>query len=482
MTASETPFTAYLTTTKRQYREVVSERQFPCRQTFITVWSAFVKIQELFTALTCPKCGDHPRTAIYDALTLGYRARHRSNLLNPPTNTCSESERVESVRAVQGVQLLPTGAQRKILKSALEQYKPVDGDNEVNISGLEAASAAITAPDGSNERLPNDICYAVADLLGLLHETTDGRLSGLLVTLLQQLGAHEMVLQFAPHKAIDPLRTFGRLPNLQTCDRATSNTFLRLCPALAWLCQYYQNRREPVPTQVQRFALSLANRSEAVFASLTNGRRVPQMSEIDERSDAWQTTGSLYGRGPYRRRPVYPNLEKKGKKATGNADQECGKFYSKYVKKNLTGGVMVEWCEHMVATGFHCIPKAEGRNDVFSALFTRWKRPPHFVIYDFACALATYCWLREPYFFKDTMFLIDQMHAEDHTRCTRASFLSNYMSVIPELSYVNSSTAECGNKGLRRIRKTVSYCKESTAILVIHTFICVWNRLRIVEV
>ena len=41
--------------------------------------------------------------------------------------------------------------------------------------------------------------------------------------------------------------------------------------------------------------------------------------------------------------------------------------------------------------GFHIIEKAEGRNDVFSAVYTRWKEAPKMIIYDFSCQLEKYC-------------------------------------------------------------------------------------------
>ena len=76
---------------------------------------------------------------------------------------------------------------------------------------------------------------------------------------------------------------------------------------------------------------------------------------------------------------------------------------------------MGAWCTHSICYGFHCIPKGEGQNDVFSAMITRWVKPPKRVIYDFACALRPYCMLREPDFFADTTFVIDSFHVKGHT-------------------------------------------------------------------
>lgn len=182
-----------------------------------------------------------------------------------------------------------------------------------------------------------------------------------------------------------------------------------------------------------------------------------------------------------RHRPQYPLLqEDKATRDTGaEYDGGCKKYYSKYSPKKLTGGIMVAWCPHSVSYGFHCIPVAEGRNDVFSALYTRWKVAPSVICYDFACALQPYCLLREPEFFQNTLFVIDDFHAPDHTKCGASSFLSTYCKTNPLLHRINSSAGECGNSGLARIRKSVSYMGQDRAVIYCMVFLSVWNRHRI---
>ena len=53
------------------------------------------------------------------------------------------------------------------------------------------------------------------------------------------------------------------------------------------------------------------------------------------------------------------------------------------------------------------------------------------------------------------------------------------MLTNPTLQAVNSSAAECGNKGIKMIRKSLSYQTEEHAILFTAAFIDVWNRERI---
>ena len=84
--------------------------------------------------------------------------------------------------------------------------------------------------------------------------------------------------------------------------------------------------------------------------------------------------------------------------------------------------------------------------------------------------------LREPEFFSQTLFVVDAFHAKGHTRCGRAAFLTNYCETNPALMKVNSSAAECGNSGIARIRKSVSYMSQDRAIMYTKVFISIWNR------
>lgn len=183
-----------------------------------------------------------------------------------------------------------------------------------------------------------------------------------------------------------------------------------------------------------------------------------------------------------RQRPQYSKLtHDQRKESTLNRGAKCSKYYAQYTERKLTGGIMGAWCTHSVCYGFHVIPKGEGRNDVFSAMVTRWKTAPKRVIYDFACALAPYCMTREADFFANTKFLIDQFHASDHKKCSSAHYLLTYSAADPRLKNLNSSAAECGNGGLGRIRKSVSYMSQDRAIQYTKVFISIWNRARILQ-
>jgi hypothetical protein len=180
-----------------------------------------------------------------------------------------------------------------------------------------------------------------------------------------------------------------------------------------------------------------------------------------------------------RHRPTYPGLRYENVKEPKKRGGQCNKYYHEYGQNQLTGGLMCAWCPHSICYGYHCIPSSEGRNDVFSAMVTRWPKAPKYVVYDFACQLGPYCRTREPEFFSDTVFLIDNFHSQGHSKCSKAFFISTYAESQPLLARVNSSAAECGNGGLSKIRKSIRYMGQERAILYTGVFLSLWNRSKI---
>ena len=222
----------------------------------------------------------------------------------------------------------------------------------------------------------------------------------------------------------------------------------------------------------------MATRAHNIFEDHCLRRKPELIQPTQAPQDSYnefEQTGSYYGRKPYRVRPWYKgrDVDKKGSVKDEGA---CRKLYSTYSKSNLTGGLMAFWCTHLVCLGFHAIPICEGRDDVFSAILCYWEVAPEVIIYDFACQLAPYSMAREPEFFKDTLFVVDEMHSQGHSNCSQAYFVSNYMQTRASLGVVNSSAAECSNSGLNRIRKSVSYMGEGHASLFTYVYLSVWNR------
>jgi hypothetical protein len=289
--------------------------------------------------------------------------------------------------------------------------------------------------------------------------------------LLAQVFSPDSVLQLVPNAAISLLLEYST-------GGALDERLKSLIPALGMIFLNTPADCTDSP-DLRKLSGVLANRATLTFNDLVNTRDI--MSSTHENPPSsfreWEETGSCYGRPPIRYRPFYEGRDD-DKQIDSAETGKCKKYYSTYGKQTLTGGVMAIWCPHLICLGFHKIPRAEGRNDVFSALYVYFERAPEVVIYDFACQLGPYSMSREPEFFKDTCFAIDEMHAKGHSSCSQASFSSNYMQGRPSLQNVNTSAAECSNKGLNRIRKSVSYMGQRNAILLTYVYLCVWNRRR----
>ncbi|KAF8838882.1 hypothetical protein BDN67DRAFT_991116 [Paxillus ammoniavirescens] len=161
-------------------------------------------------------------------------------------------------------------------------------------------------------------------------------------------------------------------------------------------------------------------------------------------NDNWLATGTCYGLPQVCTRRVYSKLKYDTQALDRDADQmgDCNKFYKTCSKNNLTGRILVLWCTHFICLGFHSIPV---------------------IIYDFACQLAPYCFVREARYFQNTQFLIDEMHAHNHSHCGKACFASNVIA------------AECGNKGMKRIHKSVSFMAYDHAMQCTKVFLDIWN-------
>ena len=283
--------------------------------------------------------------------------------------------------------------------------------------------------------------------------------------------SRDSVLQLVPHAAIPLLQEYAATGSI-------SETLPSLIPALGMI--FLNTTLDYIDSpELRPLSGVLATRAHLMYQDLVQKRDI--IRNTHERPTytprEWEDTGTFYGRPPVRYRPFY-----EGRDDDANIDSSekgaCQKYYSTYEKQTLTGGLMAIWCQHLVCLGFHKIPRAEGRNDVFSGLLVYFEKAPEVVIYDFACQLSDYSMSREPEFFKDTCFVIDEMHAKGHSSCSQASFSSNYMQCSPRLQEVNTSSAECSNSGLNRIRKSVSYMGQRNAILLTYVYICVWNRRR----
>ena len=101
-TASETPFSAFCRTMRRQYMDQMdsssgAHAQFCADETFVRAWFAFAQLQDLGNTMSCPTCGPNPHVVIADGISLATQSSKLTHMVKPPTHTDSTSERLESI-------------------------------------------------------------------------------------------------------------------------------------------------------------------------------------------------------------------------------------------------------------------------------------------------------------------------------------------------------------------------------------------------
>ncbi|EKM81329.1 hypothetical protein AGABI1DRAFT_37971 [Agaricus bisporus var. burnettii JB137-S8] len=490
-TSSETPFSAWIKVVVRRYQKWSTPAGalpfFVDESVFRRVWFGYVGLLELSNDMVCPRCGPAPETVIWDGVTLGYGKKRVLNTIYPPTSkhqdAISRDQRYPKNQClIQDLRL------RKLLSSImsapislhdiLSKSRNASIDSQIDVNVIDATIEKLREVEEAIE-LTGEKCGGLQHLLisyyGVSQLQAKGEPAVEARKFFSQISTNESCMQVINRPALKALEFFLERPSYETLPRLSPIPCLYHLAAHQW-------------THNKKFSLDLLaafnwirERVNNVLLSTSPQNSPPLIDPSATVDGGWKTSGCKYSLPQIRHRPQYPNMPSDISKEPKERGGICNKFYSEYGENKLTGGIMAAWCTHSICYGFHFIPESEGRNDVFSALITRWPKAPKYVIYDFACQLAPYCRAREPEFFADTTFLIDDFHALGHTRCSTAFFLKTYAQTQPVLGRINSSAAECGNGGLAKIRKSLRYMGQDRAILYASVFISIWNRLKILR-
>ncbi|KAJ7267108.1 hypothetical protein C8J57DRAFT_1435895 [Mycena rebaudengoi] len=466
-----------ITTTEhcRRYATAGGTILFVGERLFRSAWFLYTQLQDLRGDMTCPDCGPYPEDTIWDGVTLAFNRKQLLASLCPPTTVVNEAPSHRSTYIRQQCLLVDQEVCR-----AVKRVVTGDGEGADHCKKKKKVASELI-----------EIMESIPTIVEWL-KTVDKGLSGLFerhfgmgaiagrvrpekcyVELLRQVVAEESVLQMVPVPALAQLFLF--------CEDPTNKNKAELLavPAIYTVLKYEHQKLGFYSEELMGTCRWICDRGIEVMSRL-----MPQQTQLENPRDrqglmSWLQSGCYYSMPQIRLRPQYPKLTHDQIHEGSKRGATCSKFYAQYGQQRLTGGIMCVWCTHSICYGFHCIPLGEGRNDVFSAIVTRWPKAPKRVIYDFACALGPYCLTREPNFFADTQFLIDDFHSSGHSKCSPAAFLKTYVAVDACLGRLNSSAAECGNGGIARIQKSVSYMTQARAIAFTQVFIAIWNRIRI---
>ncbi|KAI9140582.1 hypothetical protein BKA69DRAFT_1029440, partial [Paraphysoderma sedebokerense] len=135
-------------------------------------------------------------------------------------------------------------------------------------------------------------------------------------------------------------------------------------------------------------------------------------------------------------------------------------------------GTLTVFCaEHRICLGAYVLHEKESQATAFEFLYTRCSQAPKYVVYDNACNVQEYVLNREPAFFKNTMFLVDGLHFQDHINCSAAFDCRLYSCMWRKTSVL----AEQKNVKFRPLRKIAPFCNKRTFFTLLRFFVHMIN-------
>ncbi|KAJ6465029.1 hypothetical protein C8R45DRAFT_939868 [Mycena sanguinolenta] len=411
-TSSEIPFSAWVTVVSRRYKSHSEPTEYPfvTAEVFRAAWFSYVKLQHLEGSMMCPQCGSSPENTIWDGVTLAFNRKHLLPSLEPPTTSQPDAIDRWTTRYVPSQQLVTNKKVRRLVRLVIvggpltmsrlnatvtprgELEDPGDDENEdededeeeneedEGSGGSRKKSRAERAANKARLEMLERLQAIPAAVEGLsksspLWESFQGKVAPEVYRrFFFQITAEESVLQMTTKPALQALQAFVTQPNHRNASALVE------IPVIHELLSHEKVSTglfPPITIAVCRWVLE---RGGMVLDSLIKGPEPPKIAE----------DGLLLRHAKIRERPRYPKLKHDvNNDVGGKRGAKCSKFYSQYGERRLT---------------------------VELSLITRWEKAPKRVIYDFACALGPYCMTREPTFFANTQFLIDDFHSVGHTK------------------------------------------------------------------
>lgn len=204
------------------------------------------------------------------------------------------------------------------------------------------------------------------------------------------------------------------------------------------------------------------------------GSSVEDPTRISVADGSYLHSGVLSGLPRLRERPVYESdIKKDDDEVTDIKGDKAGCKHAFNKPGARTGGLFTILCEHGFVYYTSIIKSSEGRNDPFTFMTCYLLEPPEVVIYDFACALQDYCLNRAPWFFMNTVFLVDAFHWSNHKACSQGYMIKRYTN--ERFKRLNSQVAEQNNSALKRLKSMLSRMSQKPFMAMVMLFMTHWN-------
>lgn len=441
---------------------------------------------------SCPCCKDQPKILISDGIRLCFKAAYYSgnDITEPDRDICIEQPNHKR-HDRSFIDLRDGNDNRKKMQKLLQKFaqhvSAAAQPAEESGGGTGAAAGCMTdneieelIQDAALYRLDNFLCWVRVKLCAGSLQGSDKRLLAEFIG--KCLATESCVLKYLPFQIMEPIVAALEVGVLHVAlldQIERSSPLLRhvlriggAAEAIAFAVPQ-PNPRRPEASPFYSLLHEMCLRSDLCRSGA--GEEELNLCALPEAEVALSlpsagikeclTTGVCSGLPQLRNRPMFAADAKKQSNETGCRHEFLG-------GAEKTGGVMTVFCEHGVCYAAFIIPKAEGRDELFSFIIKYLRRPPEIVVYDFACAFQEYCLNRLPGWFKNTEFFIDRTHWPGHKTCT----LAYCLSLIKKLNHLNSQAAEQCNSVLRLYERTLSRMSQVPFMLCLRLVLDNWNR------
>jgi len=101
------------------YQVHCSSIAFVGEKVFRTAWFSYIRLVRFENDMQCPHCGPSPKVTIWDGVTLAFAKKKLLPTIQPPTRTDELSKLKPLVKPLQGLQIFPERALRKLIQNIL---------------------------------------------------------------------------------------------------------------------------------------------------------------------------------------------------------------------------------------------------------------------------------------------------------------------------------------------------------------------------
>ncbi|KAJ3562245.1 hypothetical protein NP233_g9696 [Leucocoprinus birnbaumii] len=140
---SKTPFDAWCEIVMNRYSNMPGNT-FMSKDSFRACWFAYAWLQSLEGDFQCPDYGSHPKTVVWDGVSLSFGLCKLSGSLEPPTKTSSSLPVCPNVRYLPKQQLIPESTLRRLLQKVLAMEP---------LSKIANNTSTTSSPQKSNSHL-----------------------------------------------------------------------------------------------------------------------------------------------------------------------------------------------------------------------------------------------------------------------------------------------------------------------------------------